>query len=82
MEDGKSTGPKAKWWSRPTPGRATRTTPDESSFPVEDAPPAAGSAGAPTAGLPVDAAQPSDGEGSVPDDSRATAVPAAAGPHA
>ncbi|MFB6502912.1 MULTISPECIES: S1C family serine protease [unclassified Streptomyces] len=82
MEDGKSTGPKAKWWSRPTPGRATRTTPDESSFPVEDAPPAAGSAGAPTAGLPVDVAQPSGGEGSVPDDSRATAVPAAAGPHA
>ncbi|WP_335940367.1 trypsin-like peptidase domain-containing protein [Streptomyces sp. PTD5-9] len=29
MEDGKSTGPKAKWWSRPTPGHDTRTTPDE-----------------------------------------------------
>ncbi|MET9922858.1 protease, partial [Streptomyces sp. NPDC006435] len=76
MEDGKSTGPKAKWWSRPTPGRATRTAPDESSFPVEDAPPAAGSAGAPTAGLPAaDAVQaPAGPEASAPDDSRTTAV--------
>ncbi|GAA2416610.1 trypsin-like peptidase domain-containing protein [Streptomyces pulveraceus] len=40
MEDGKSTGPKAKWWSRPTPGRTTRTAPDEPS-PVEDTAPAA-----------------------------------------
>ncbi|MFB6819177.1 trypsin-like peptidase domain-containing protein [Streptomyces sp. NPDC056347] len=29
MEDGKSTGPKAKWWSRPTSTAVTRTTPDE-----------------------------------------------------
>ncbi|MFJ6010528.1 S1C family serine protease [Streptomyces sp. NPDC092952] len=29
MEDGKSTGPKAKWWSRPTPVGATRTASDE-----------------------------------------------------
>ncbi|MFG2626922.1 trypsin-like peptidase domain-containing protein [Streptomyces sp. NPDC048473] len=40
MEDGKSTGPKAKWWSRPTPGGTTRTAPDEPS-PVEDAVPTA-----------------------------------------
>ncbi|MEU6016117.1 trypsin-like peptidase domain-containing protein [Streptomyces sp. NPDC047515] len=36
MEDGKSTGPKAKWWSRPAPGRTARTAPDEPSS-VEDA---------------------------------------------
>ncbi|TXS06061.1 PDZ domain-containing protein [Streptomyces sp. col6] len=27
MDDGKPTGPKAKWWSRPTPGRGTHTEP-------------------------------------------------------
>ncbi|MFF2325177.1 MULTISPECIES: trypsin-like peptidase domain-containing protein [unclassified Streptomyces] len=51
MEDGKSTGPKAKWWSRPTPGSTTRTTPDEPS-PVEDAVPAADAAEAPAADTP------------------------------
>ncbi|MFF2405586.1 trypsin-like peptidase domain-containing protein [Streptomyces sp. NPDC058092] len=40
MEDGKSTGPKAKWWSRPAPGRTTRTAPDEPS-PVQDTAPTA-----------------------------------------
>ncbi|MFB7529512.1 trypsin-like peptidase domain-containing protein [Streptomyces sp. NPDC056178] len=40
MEDGKSTGPKAKWWSRPAPGRTARTAPDEPS-PVADASPTA-----------------------------------------
>ncbi|MFB7552072.1 trypsin-like peptidase domain-containing protein [Streptomyces sp. NPDC056154] len=40
MEDGKSTGPKAKWWSRPAPGRTARTAPDEPS-PVADALPTA-----------------------------------------
>ncbi|MER7723969.1 trypsin-like peptidase domain-containing protein [Streptomyces sp. NPDC096323] len=41
MDDGKTTEPKAKWWSRPAPGRATRTAPEEP-LPVEDAmPPAA-----------------------------------------
>ncbi|WP_206309537.1 trypsin-like peptidase domain-containing protein [Streptomyces sp. A0642] len=41
MDDGKTTEPKAKWWSRPAPGRSTRTAPEEPS-PVEDAmPPAA-----------------------------------------
>ncbi|MET7648445.1 trypsin-like peptidase domain-containing protein [Streptomyces sp. NPDC005426] len=40
MDDGKTTEPKAKWWSRPTPGRSTRTAPQEPS-PVEDAGPAA-----------------------------------------
>ncbi|MER6103884.1 trypsin-like peptidase domain-containing protein [Streptomyces sp. NPDC001832] len=40
MEDAKSTGPKAKWWSRPTPQGTTRTAPDEPSS-VEDAVPTA-----------------------------------------
>ncbi|MFI6606288.1 trypsin-like peptidase domain-containing protein [Streptomyces sp. NPDC050507] len=40
MDDGKTTEPKAKWWSRPTPGRSTRTAPQEPS-PVEDAMPPA-----------------------------------------
>ncbi|MFJ1616474.1 trypsin-like peptidase domain-containing protein [Streptomyces sp. NPDC088251] len=44
MEDGKSTGPKAKWWSRPAPGRTTRTAPDEPS-PAEDTAPTTGTAG-------------------------------------
>ncbi|MER5359873.1 trypsin-like peptidase domain-containing protein [Streptomyces sp. NPDC002785] len=45
MEDGKSTGPKAKWWSRPTPGGTTRTAPDGPST-VEDAVPTADTTGA------------------------------------
>ncbi|MFI6947338.1 S1C family serine protease [Streptomyces sp. NPDC050422] len=40
MDDGKTTEPKAKWWSRPTPGRSTRTAPQEPP-PVEDARPPA-----------------------------------------
>lgn len=44
MDDGKPTEPKAKWWSRPTPGRSTRTAPQESS-PVEDAVPLADASG-------------------------------------
>lgn len=64
MEDGKSTGPKAKWWSRPAPGRTARTAPDEPS-PVEDALPTAdvtdpaGGTGAPAPGAPL---QPSAAE--------------------
>ncbi|MER5847523.1 trypsin-like peptidase domain-containing protein [Streptomyces sp. NPDC002012] len=45
MEDGKSTGPKAKWWSRPTAGGTTRTAPDEP-IPVEDTAPTADVTGA------------------------------------
>ncbi|MFE7352809.1 S1C family serine protease [Streptomyces sp. NPDC057543] len=40
MEDGKPTGPKAKWWSRPAPGRTTRTAPEEPS-PAQDTAPTA-----------------------------------------
>ncbi|MFJ2089495.1 S1C family serine protease [Streptomyces sp. NPDC087901] len=48
MDDGKTTEPKAKWWSRPAPGRSTRTAPQEPS-PVEDAIPPAPPADAPAA---------------------------------
>lgn len=48
MDDGKTTEPKAKWWSRPAPGRGTRTAPDEPS-PVEDAMPPAAAAEHPAA---------------------------------
>ncbi|MFH8473003.1 trypsin-like peptidase domain-containing protein [Streptomyces sp. NPDC018000] len=44
MEDGKPTGPKAKWWSRPTPGGATHNAPDEPS-PAEDEVPTADATG-------------------------------------
>ncbi|WP_405193337.1 trypsin-like peptidase domain-containing protein [Streptomyces anulatus] len=37
MDDGKPTGPQAKWWSRPTAGRADRTEPDSGPAP-SDAP--------------------------------------------
>ncbi|MFJ9107302.1 trypsin-like peptidase domain-containing protein [Streptomyces sp. NPDC102283] len=39
MDDGKPTGPQAKWWSRPTAGRAERTEPDSGPAP-SDTPPA------------------------------------------
>ncbi|WNI22617.1 trypsin-like peptidase domain-containing protein [Streptomyces sp. ITFR-16] len=64
MDDGKPTEPKAKWWSRPTPGRSTSTAPQEPS-PVEDAVPDASDTpdvsdtpalgDAPDAGAPQDA---------------------------
>ncbi|MET8325917.1 trypsin-like peptidase domain-containing protein [Streptomyces sp. NPDC005181] len=41
MDDGKPTGPKAKWWSRPTPGNTTTSAPESAAAavdaPVEDA---------------------------------------------
>ncbi|WP_327334352.1 S1C family serine protease [Streptomyces anulatus] len=37
MDDGKPTGPQAKWWSRPTAGRADRAEPDSGPAP-SDAP--------------------------------------------
>ncbi|MFD4225651.1 S1C family serine protease [Streptomyces sp. NPDC058545] len=41
MDDGKPTGPKAKWWSRPTQGHTTTSAPESASAaadaPVEDA---------------------------------------------
>ncbi|MFF9398320.1 trypsin-like peptidase domain-containing protein [Streptomyces sp. NPDC014744] len=40
MEDAQSTGPKAKWWSRPAPGHATRPEPDGPSSPQDATPPA------------------------------------------
>ncbi|MFH9687888.1 trypsin-like peptidase domain-containing protein [Streptomyces sp. NPDC017413] len=38
MDDGKPTGPQAKWWSRPPAGRADHTEPDSGPAP-SDAPP-------------------------------------------
>ncbi|WP_406372062.1 trypsin-like peptidase domain-containing protein [Streptomyces sp. NBC_01550] len=37
MDDGKPTGPKAKWWSRPTPGHTTTSAPEGASA-AADAP--------------------------------------------
>ncbi|MGW3717221.1 S1C family serine protease [Streptomyces sp. NPDC005133] len=37
MDDGKPTGPKAKWWSRPTPGHTTTSAPESASA-AADAP--------------------------------------------
>ncbi|MGW1090664.1 trypsin-like peptidase domain-containing protein [Streptomyces sp. NPDC002596] len=36
MDDGKPTGPKAKWWSRPTAGRTTASAPQDAPIPAED----------------------------------------------
>ncbi|MFJ5045186.1 trypsin-like peptidase domain-containing protein [Streptomyces sp. NPDC088719] len=38
MDDGKPTGPQAKWWSRPTAGRAERTEPDSGPAPSTASP--------------------------------------------
>ncbi|MGW1229649.1 protease, partial [Streptomyces sp. NPDC002530] len=38
MDDGKTTEPRAKWWSRPSAGHGTRTAPQDPSS-VEDAVP-------------------------------------------
>ncbi|WP_411083139.1 S1C family serine protease [Streptomyces sp. cmx-18-6] len=47
MDDGKPTGPQAKWWSRPAAGRADRTeTGPEGAGAAEGAAPAADTAGA------------------------------------
>ncbi|MFF2013012.1 S1C family serine protease [Streptomyces sp. NPDC058195] len=53
MEDGKSTGPKAKWWSRPTPAVATRTTSDEPPTSEEASSPAEAPAPGPLPGAPA-----------------------------
>ncbi|MFJ8972728.1 trypsin-like peptidase domain-containing protein [Streptomyces anulatus] len=64
MDDGKPTGPQAKWWSRPTAGRADRTEPDSGPAPsdapaAEDREPAAPDA-APDPTSPPAPAPPSD----------------------
>ncbi|MGW6288558.1 trypsin-like peptidase domain-containing protein [Streptomyces sp. NPDC055107] len=52
MDDGKPTGPQAKWWSRPTAGRAERTEPDSGPAP-SDAPPGPAEDREPTAPDPA-----------------------------
>ncbi|MFE3475977.1 trypsin-like peptidase domain-containing protein [Streptomyces bacillaris] len=74
MDDGKPTGPQAKWWSRPTTGRPGRAEP-ESRAPGEDTPPAPPGAGDPAA--PGSAADPSHPTASAPDH---PAAPADAAP--
>lgn len=80
MDDGKPTGPQAKWWSRPTAGRADRTEPDSGPAPsdapaAEDREPAAPDA-VPAPASPPDAAQaPAPAPDAAPD---TTPVPAPA----
>ncbi|WP_254811748.1 trypsin-like peptidase domain-containing protein [Streptomyces cavourensis] len=87
MDDGKPTGPQAKWWSRPTAGRPGRTEP-ESRGPggaTPTAPPAAsgtapgpGAApGHPAAAAPAPADAVPSGEAPVPADAPAPAGAAA-----
>ncbi|MFJ8248920.1 trypsin-like peptidase domain-containing protein [Streptomyces sp. NPDC094466] len=57
MDDGKPTGPQAKWWSRPTAGRAERTEPDSGPAP-SDAPPAPAEDREPTAPDPATTSAP------------------------
>ncbi|MEE1741665.1 trypsin-like peptidase domain-containing protein [Streptomyces sp. BE147] len=59
MDDGKPTGPKAKWWSRPTPGRDDRTEPEGVS-PVEDVMDAANATGVTSAADVTGAADSAD----------------------
>ncbi|MFF9634094.1 trypsin-like peptidase domain-containing protein [Streptomyces bacillaris] len=65
MDDGKPTGPQAKWWSRPTTGRPGRAEPEESRSPGEGTPPAPPGASDPAA--PGSAADPSHPTASAPD---------------
>lgn len=68
MDDGKPTGPQAKWWSRPTAGRADRTEPESgTAAPVEPtAAEADGTASAPVEPTAADA----DGTAVTPDAAR------------
>ncbi|MFF5830287.1 trypsin-like peptidase domain-containing protein [Streptomyces bacillaris] len=75
MDDGKPTGPQAKWWSRPTTGRPGRAEPEESRAPGEDTPTAPPGASDPAA--PGSAADPSHPTASAPDH---PAAPADAAP--
>ncbi|MEU9763681.1 trypsin-like peptidase domain-containing protein [Streptomyces sp. NPDC047985] len=78
MEDAKSTGPKAKWWSRPAPGHTPRTGPDEPFFPEDAALPADAPETAPPA-PPADSASPSHTAGAAASSSvPGTACPAPA----
>ncbi|MEV6165290.1 trypsin-like peptidase domain-containing protein [Streptomyces sp. NPDC052052] len=84
MEDGKSTGPKAKWWSRPAPENATRTAPDGPS-PAEDAVPTSHVMDAPADATGADAlaaagpARPSVPEPAVPEPAHRPEVSVPAG---
>lgn len=86
MDDGKTTEPKAKWWSRPAPGRSTPTAPQEPS-PVEDAMPPGPPADAPAVSeapqaVPHDAAGPETVTAGTATTDTATAETAAPAPQA
>ncbi|MEU2251253.1 trypsin-like peptidase domain-containing protein [Streptomyces sp. NPDC019224] len=78
MDDGKPTEPKAKWWSRPTPGRGTPTEPTEPSSP-QDAVPAPADEAPATAGTPAPA-EPSETAGT-PAPAEPSAIAGAAETH-
>ncbi|MGY4916990.1 S1C family serine protease [Streptomyces sp. 900116325] len=77
MDDGKPTGPKAKWWSRPTPGHTPTSAPESAAAavdaPVEDA----RAADTPARPEPVAPAQPAAPEPIAPEPvAQAPAAPA------
>ncbi|MET7786646.1 trypsin-like peptidase domain-containing protein [Streptomyces sp900116325] len=77
MDDGKPTGPKAKWWSRPTPGHTPTSAPESAAAavdaPVEDA----RAADTPARPEPVAPAQPAAPEPIAPEPvAQASAAPA------
>ncbi|SFS62402.1 putative serine protease PepD [Streptomyces sp. ok210] len=92
MDDGKPTGPKAKWWSRPTPGHTTTSAPESAAAavdaPVEDvraadtpARPEPVAPAQPVAPEPVTPAQPAAPEPIAPEPvAQAPAAPASTPP--
>ncbi|MDX3764737.1 MULTISPECIES: S1C family serine protease [unclassified Streptomyces] len=81
MDDGKPTGPKAKWWSRPTPGHTTTSAPESAAAavdaPVEDV----RAADTPARPEPVAPAQPAAPEPIAPEPvAQAPAAPASTPP--
>ncbi|MGW4234721.1 trypsin-like peptidase domain-containing protein [Streptomyces sp. NPDC004980] len=89
MDDGKPSGPKAKWWSRPSTGRTGSAGPEDATPATDGAEDTAFHAGTPTAdpGAPVDEAVPAPVAGpftparaeAVPVPAAGEAVPAPAG---
>ncbi|MGX1949267.1 S1C family serine protease [Streptomyces anulatus] len=75
MDDGKPTGPQAKWWSRPTAGRADRTEPDSGPAP-SDAPAAEDRELAAPDAAPAPASPPGAAPGTIPVPEAAPAPPA------
>ncbi|MGW7359371.1 trypsin-like peptidase domain-containing protein [Streptomyces sp. NPDC054802] len=79
MDDGKPTGPKAKWWSRPGTGRGV---PPEAEAPASDVMPAAPEAAPTVEEAPIAPTGPPDPTGTAPADPTGTAPVAAPAPEA